>query len=149
MTEKYDFADLARRYEQLGSGPRAELRRASKPDDLALIPAFYRLLPGIQTNASWQRVVFFLPFVRHREQGGKLGQKLKAGGISEPRLFQVLRSTPPNDLIQLRRLVQQVEPSVDWQHLGNTLFYWNEANKRRLIEDYFTPEPKTEKEATS
>ncbi len=148
MTEPYDFIALVQRYQTLPAGPRAELRRVAKPDDLALIPAFYRVLPGIQTDKRWQRVVFFLPFVRHQEGGGRLGQKL-AGKISEARLFQVLRSTSPNDLIQLRRLAQQVEPAVDWQALGEMLFYWGETQKRRLIEDYFTPVTSREKEAQS
>jgi CRISPR system Cascade subunit CasB len=148
MTEPYDFIALAQRYNNLPPGPRAELRRVARPDDLALIPAFYRLLPGIQTDKRWQRVVFFLPFVSHQEGGGRLGQKL-AGKISEARLFQVLRSTKPNDLIQLRRLAQQVEPAVDWQALGKMLFYWGEMQKRRLIEDYFTPVTSHEKEAQS
>ena len=136
-----DFVALVQRYTELGSGPKAELRRAAKPDDLQLVPAFYRLLPGIHTDAKWRRVVFFLPFVRHADNDLRLGQALKQAGISEMRLFQVLRSTKPNDLIQLRRLAQQAEPAMHWQRLGESLFYWNEAQKRRLVEDYFTPIP--------
>ncbi len=144
-----DFVALARRYAELGSGPRAELRRVAEPDDLKLVPAFYRLLPGIQTDVGWRRVVFFLPFVRHADGKLRLGQALKQAGISEMRLFQVLRSTGPNDLIQLRRLVQKTEPAVHWQRLGESLFYWNEDQKRRLVEDYFTPVPTTEEETES
>jgi len=143
-----DFVDLARRYDELGKGPKAEMRRVARPEDLALVPAFYRLLPGVQTDKRWQRVVFFLPFVRHAEGKLRLGQALKQAGINEMRLFQVLRSKDPNDVIQLRRLVQQAEPSVNWQHLGESLFYWGEEQKRRLVEDYFTT-PSTEKEAES
>ena len=142
-----DFVALAQRYAELGSGPKAELRRVSKPDDLQLVPAYYRLLPGIHTDSKWRRVVFFLPFVRHGDSVLRLGQALKQAGISEMRLFQVLRSTKPNDLIQLRRLVQQAEPAVHWQRLGESLFYWGENQKRRLVEDYFTPIPETKKEA--
>ncbi len=147
-TSNPDFVALARRYGELGSGPKAELRRVARPEDLSLVPAFYRLLPGVQTDKRWRRVVFFLPFVRHADGGPRLGQALKKAGVNEMRLFQVLRSTPPNDLIQLRRLVQQAEPAVDWQGLGESLFYWNEDRKRRLVEDYFTP-PATEKETES
>lgn len=139
MNEKIDFIAVARRYESLPPGPKAELRRAGKPEDLALIPAFYRLLPGIQTNPQWQRTVFFLPYVRHADKAPRLGQQLHQSGIDEKRLFQVLRSTSPNDLIQLRRLVQQSEPSADWAQLGPMLYFWSEKNKRRLVEDYFTP----------
>jgi CRISPR system Cascade subunit CasB len=146
MSELPDFVALKARYGDLGAGPRAELRRVARPDDLALIPAFYRLLPGIQTDARWQRIVFFLPFAAHVEQGDSLGQAL-AGKVKEERLFQVLRSNPPNDLIQLRRLVQQAEPRVHWQQMGKTLWFWGEISKRRLVEDYFSPASKTEKEA--
>jgi len=148
-TSPPDFVALAQRYAQLGSGPKAELRRVPRPDDLQLVPAYYRLLPGIHTDSKWRRVVFFLPFVRHGDSELRLGQALKQAGISEMRLFQVLRSTKPNDLIQLRRLVQQAEPAVHWQRLGESLFYWGENQKRRLVEDYFTPIPETKKEAKS
>jgi CRISPR system Cascade subunit CasB len=148
MKENIDFVAVARRFKELGSGPKAELRRVAKPDDLLLVPAFYRLLPGVKTNPQWQRVVFFLPFVRHMDSGLALGQQL-SGRVTEERLFQVLRSSSPNDLIQLRRLVQQVEPTVNWQCLGESLYFWGEKSKRRLIEDYFTPVPKSEKEAES
>lgn len=148
MSELPDFVALKARYDDLGAGPKAELRRVTRPDDLALIPAFYRLLPGIQTDSRcrWKRIVFFLPFAAHIEQGSSLGQAL-AGKVKEARLFQVLRSNPPNDLIQLRRLAQQAEPRVDWQKTGKTLWFWNEISKRRLVEDYFSPASKTEKEA--
>lgn len=143
-----DFVAIARRYEKLPPGPKAELRRVTEPDELALVPALYRLLPGIRTNNQWRRIAFFLPFVRHTDGGVNLGRKL-AGKISEERLFQVLRSNEPNDLIQLRRLVQQVRPSADWQKVGEMLFFWNEPNKRRLVEDYFSPDSEPAKEAAS
>jgi len=148
MKEIMDFVALVQHYAQLGNGSKAELRRVAKPDDLVLIPAFYHLLPGIRTDKRWQRVVFFLPYITHAENGATLGKQL-AGKVSEERLFQVLRSTSPNDLIQLRRLVKQVDPVLDWQKLGAMLFYWNERAKRRLIEDYFLPPVDSKKEAVS
>ena len=148
MSDLPDFDDLKARYDDLGAGSRAELRRVARPDDLALTPAFYRLLSGIKADARWQRVVFFLAHVRHANTELRLGQALKLADIDETRLFQVLRSTVPNDLIQLRRLVQQADPAVHWQRLVESLFYWNEDQKRRLVEDYFTPVPKIEKEAS-
>ena len=148
MTELPDFVAVKERYDNPDFGFRAELRRVAKPDDLALIPAFYRLLPGVRTDARWQRVVYFLPFTTHLPEGKTLGQAL-SGKVKEERLFQVLRSTPPNDLIQLSRLVRQIEPSVDWRKLGRSLWYWGETSKRRLIEDYFSADSKTEKEALS
>lgn len=130
-----DFREIAGRFEKMGTGPKAELRRCSRPEDVAMVPAFYRLLPGIKTNQQWQRLVYFLPFVK--PGGGSLGAELSKAKISERRLFQVLRSQSPNDLIQLRRLVQQAEPQLDWQQFGETLFFWSEEKKRRILEDFF------------
>lgn len=133
-----DFVAIVERYDKLSRGQKAELRRATL-DNLATIPAYYRLLPHIKTNKQWDRIVFFLPYMKHAnspEEAKSLGEQL-ATKISEERLFQVLRSTSPNDLIQLRRLVQQVEPTVDWQAFGEGLFFWNKDKKRRLLEDYF------------
>lgn len=146
--KKTQFVDLYRRYSDLEkriSGLKAELKRAAAPGDLAEIPAFYRLMAGNGTHAYWQRLAFFLPYVNHQEGADSLGKQLAKGGVSEMRLFQVMRSESPNDIIQLRRLVQQIKPTVDWQDFGGMLFYWDyvrpghdaKENKRRLLEDYF------------
>lgn len=146
--KKTQFVDLYQRYSDLEkriSGLKAELKRAAAPEELADIPAFYRLMAGIGTNAPWQRVAFFLPYVKHQSGAGTLGKQLAMAGVSEMRLFQVMRSESPNDIIQLRRLVQQSKPTVDWQVFGGMLYYWDyirpghdaKENKRRLLEDYF------------
>ena len=132
-----DFNELADRYKKLGNGPRAELRRCARPEDVAMVPAFYRLLPGIKTDGRWQRLVYFLPYVKHLSGNDSLGAQLAKAKVSEKRLFQVLRSQSPNDLIQLRRLVQQAEPALDWQRFGEMLFFWNDDQKHRILEDYF------------
>ncbi len=144
-----DFVSVVRRYDDLSTGYQAQLRRACSPYDLTSLPAFYRLFPGIKTNTSWQRVVYFLPFVKHAAGESLLGEQLAAGKVSEQRLFQVIRSNSPNDLIQLRRLVQQVEPRLDWQKFGETLFYWNDQKKRRLLENYFLHLPAPKKDHKS
>jgi CRISPR system Cascade subunit CasB len=116
-------------------------------------PSFYRLMAGKGTDKAWQRVAFFLPYVIKDRPGAEaLGRQLARAKISEMRLFQVLRSDYPNDLIQLRRLVQQVEPSLDWQAFGETLYYWNKSNKQRILQDFFlatTPEDKTKTQGSS
>ncbi len=133
---KLDFVVLVQRYDKLSKGHQAELRRVSSPEVLAMLPAFYRLLPGVKTSASWQRVVYFLPFVKHSFEALSLGEQL-VNKVSEQRLFQVVRSSTPNDIIQLRRLIQQVEPTLDWQDFGEMLYFWNDQKKRRLLENYF------------
>lgn len=146
--KKTQFVDLYQRYvdlEKRVSGLKAELKRAATPEDLVEIPAFYRLMAGVGTHTHWQRVAFFLPYVKHQDGAEPLGKQLAKGGISEMRLFQVMRSESPNDIIQLRRLVQQTKPTVDWQVFGGMLYYWDyvrpghdaKENKRRLLEDYF------------
>jgi CRISPR system Cascade subunit CasB len=62
---------------------------------------------------------------------------LAVKGISEARLFQVVRADEPNDLIQLRRLVQHIEPVIDWAEFGRFLYFWNDRSKRTLLEDFF------------
>lgn len=121
------------------SGLEAEIKKAPTPEALTEVPSFYRLMVGTGTHAGWQRVAFFLPYVKHKEGADSIGKQLAKGGVSEMRLFQIIRSDSPNDIVQLRRLVQQIKPTVDWQYFGKTLYYWDydDRNKRRLLEDYF------------
>jgi len=140
--EKPDFVRLYEHFKKLKeqvSGLEAEIKRAASPDDLIEIPSFYRLMVGTGTHRGWQRIAFFLPYTKHREGADSIGKQLAKGGISEMRLFQIIRSGTPNDIIQLRRLVQQIKPTVDWRYFGKTLYYWdfNDQNRRQLLEDYF------------
>jgi CRISPR system Cascade subunit CasB len=135
-----DFVELVRRYNRLSNGQRAELRRVAEPADMALLPSFYHLIKGLgQANERWCRLAFFLPYVHHKENGPSLGRVLKKGSISEKRLFQVVRSQSPNDLVTLRRLAQQTKPTVDWTRFGKNIFFWadSDISKKQLIQDYF------------
>jgi len=145
------LAELFQRYEKMvdrNSGVKAELRRVAEPQDLLDKPSFYRLMAGKGTGEGWQQVVFFLPYVKHKSGADSLGRLLAKAKISEMRLFQVLRSNAPNDLVQLRRLVQQIEPSLDWETFGKSLYWWTKSAspKQKILQDYFlatTPEDKT------
>jgi CRISPR system Cascade subunit CasB len=137
-----DFVAIYTRFIQLKeqiSGLEAEIKRATEPEDLLEIPSFYRLMVAtpLGTNKTSQRIAFFLPFVSHAENAVSLGKQLADNNVSEMRLFQVLRSEEPNDLVQLRRLIQQIKPSLNWQEFGTMLNYWSKQQKRRLLEDYF------------
>ncbi|MBP8019902.1 MAG: type I-E CRISPR-associated protein Cse2/CasB [Agitococcus sp.] len=122
-------------------------KRLGSPEDLRLLPAFYRLFPEVtwlseqehQHTRYWQvRVAYIFPWCRHSDAvESTLGSQLAKAGISEARFLQVFRAEYPNDLIQLRRLCQQVEPIVNWEKLGTTLYYWNERSKCDLLEDFF------------
>ncbi|HDY76099.1 MAG TPA: hypothetical protein ENH49_06200, partial [Candidatus Marinimicrobia bacterium] len=56
-----DFAEVRKRYEKFSPGDRAQLgKRIGLPEDLALVPAFYKLFPGIQHSSEWHFRVAFL-----------------------------------------------------------------------------------------
>ncbi|MEE8584980.1 MAG: type I-E CRISPR-associated protein Cse2/CasB [Acidobacteriota bacterium] len=134
-----DFRSLKEAFDnRLDNGQRAELGRVRYLDDLPWTPALYRLLPeGVRPRPAWCRIAYLLPWVPHRDGAPSLGTQLAKSGISEMRLFQVLRSEPPRDLTQLRRLCQHVEPSLDWREFGRTLFFWQRRDKQRIVEDYY------------
>jgi len=132
-----DFMALYERYQQLKPGPRAELKRVVNPADLIEIPAFYRLLQGEKANVQMQRLVYCLPLIIHIPEGDSLGKALAKADINEKRLFMVIRSQAPNDLVQLRRLLKLASPAVDWLKTAKTLYYWNDQAKRQLLEDFF------------
>lgn len=140
-----DFVDLYRRYRRMAEsdgGFRSQLgKRAGAPDELRMRPAFYKLFPGARPPSWAERIVFFLPFCSHADAAQPLGAQLAAKGVSEARLFQVVRAEAPNDLIQLRRLVQHVEPAIDWAEFGRLLYFWNDRAKRTLLEDFFIHQP--------
>lgn len=142
-----DFMALYNAWDQLANGPKAELRRVARPDELLEVPAFFRLYSG-KAHTEWekqayQRLIFCLPYIKHANDSVGLGKALaRDSRVSEKRLFQVIRSDAPNDMIQLRRIVQMAEPSVNWTLAAKTLWYWNDRSKRDLLEDYFINLPK-------
>ncbi len=132
-----DFMAIYERYQALKPGPQAELKRAMNPGDLIEVPAFYRVLHTERAYPSMQRLLFCLPHIKNMEGGDSLGKALAKADINEKRLFMVIRSQEPNDLIQLRRLLKQANPTLDWQATAKTLYYWNDQAKRQLLEDFF------------
>lgn len=143
-----DYLELIKKYDSLSNGEKASIRREIEADDLQINPAFYRLIQGTIFSKSLSqaaRIVYFLPFVKHKVQGKKIGAIFKDKLISERRLFLVMRSEYPNDLTQLRRLLQQVKPYavIDWSAFGEMLFLWgktkerSEGSKRRLMQDFY------------
>lgn len=138
MPKLPDFVAIAKRFENLTPGQKAELKRVAAPEEVTSIPAFYRLFPG-ERPAPWcQRMAFLLPWApRQAFNAGCLGRQLAKEEVSETRVYQVVRANNPNDLIQLRRLIQHIEPQLDWTELGKTLYYWGDNAKRRMLEDFF------------
>lgn len=134
-----NFEILKQRFDALGSGSRAEIRRVNTVSDLGDLPAYYQWLQGYRPDTRLQRVAFFMPYVKQGRDSFSLGQQLKKASVSEMRLFQMIRSVSPRDLEQLRRLIIQVEPQLDWNEFGRTLYFWGKTNKQRILEQYFTP----------
>lgn len=126
--------------DKFSNGDRAEIRRVTKPSDLETLPAFYKLLKEklYEGEKQWQRVVFFLvKGLEHKDNGFSLGQALKQAEVSEKRMFQVIRSESPNDLIQLRRLVIYTKPTVNFQKMGESLWFWGENSKKQILKDFY------------
>lgn len=132
-----DFVALKRRYDQsFSTGARAELRHVKEPDDLTLVPALYRLFPGQRPNVQHCRLAYLLPYCKHSTNAKSLEKQLAEANV-EARLLQVVRSDAPLDMVQLRRLLIHVDPTVDWSQFGRMVWYWNKPDKRRLVEDFY------------
>jgi CRISPR system Cascade subunit CasB len=136
-----DFLALYERYQKLKPGPQAELKRAAEPNDLIEISAFYRLLQDNKASKNMQRLVYCLPLIKHQDNGDSLGRALAKADVNEKRLFMVIRSQEPNDLIQLRRLLKQADkPKLDWVQMSKVLWRWDNPDKhtkQKILEDFF------------
>lgn len=145
-----NFAEVRNRYEKLSRGDQAQLgKRIGSPDDLALLPAFYKLFPGISPSDWYYRMAFIIPFLRHSEKGATLGEyignqeRLKKAGNLERRILQIARATPHQDIIYLRRLLMRFEePAVNWNKSGFAQFFStdeekNTNGKKKFVEQYF------------
>lgn len=145
-----DFIHLHERYQNhLDNGERAQIKRATEPNDLLELPAFYRLICGASDKELKQlaRVAFFLPLIDGNiETAEPLGRQLKTSNISEKRLFHIIRSESPNDLVQLKRVLQQAKLiNIDWLTFGKTLYFWGKRQKQQLMKDfYLQPQQKEE-----
>jgi CRISPR system Cascade subunit CasB len=137
-----NFVELCHRFETLGSGPKAELRRVANLEHVADMPAYYRWLGSHKPSPRLERVAFLVPFAAHSAEAEALGRQLFKGNVSEMRLFQMLRAEPPHDLEHLRRRLRYLEqPKLNWERFGRTLFYWGPISKRGILQEYFTTEP--------
>ncbi|ANE54848.1 type I-E CRISPR-associated protein Cse2/CasB [Methylomonas sp. DH-1] len=145
-------------YQVLSNGDKANIRRCVEPDDLLITPAFLRLIGETlgrfngteRANAAAffnhlpqiARIVYVLPFAK--PNGKSLGAVFYKQEISERRLFLIMRSEYPQDLIQLRRFCQQCKDAdIDGLKLANLLLYWgkdkatSEGSKRQLMKDFY------------
>lgn len=134
-----DFVALKKSYddEKFPTGARAELRRVVDPDEVALTPALYRLFPGQKPDDRHLRLAFLLPCCKHADKAKSLGAQLAEANVAEARVLQVARAHAPLDMVQLRRLLAHIEPTVDWSKFGRMVWYWNDRAKRQLVEEFY------------
>lgn len=139
-----DFIDFYNSWTHKKPGETADIRRVVTPEELLDLPAFYRLLQPFGWTVDlppwekerWQRLVFLINYVEN-EGEHSLGKALALSGkVNEKRLFQIMRSEGPSDLIQLRRILKHVKPDVDWQKMARQVWHWDKNEKRSLMEDF-------------
>jgi CRISPR system Cascade subunit CasB len=146
----FNLAKVRERYEKLSRGDQAQIgKRIGSPDELAMIPAFYKLFPGVSPSSWHYRVGFITPFVRYSEESPGLGKFIgnmeRSGtvGNMEKRILQVARALPPQDIIYLRRLLIRFnEPAINWDKSGFAKLFStdekkNSEGKKKLVEQYF------------
>ena len=145
-----DFAELRKRFEKFSPGDKAQIgKRIGTPEDLALVPAFYKLFQGIQPSEWHYRAAFLVPFLRYSDTGPALGEyvgeqeRLNKVGNLERRVLQVARAIPPQDIVYLRRLLMRFdEPAINWAKSGLAKLFStdegkNAEGKRKFVEQYF------------
>ncbi|MEJ2045694.1 MAG: type I-E CRISPR-associated protein Cse2/CasB [Reinekea sp.] len=151
--EQPDDMALYNSWRNLDSGASAQMRRVASPDELLDIPAFYRFIQpfGWYDNKYFLlRQVFCLSsgqsVITHTDKPISLGKALRLSDkINERRIMQLVRSDSPNDMVQLRRLIIHVEPTLNWPMLARQLHYWGKNNKRQLLEDFVLAQPDSAK----
>jgi CRISPR system Cascade subunit CasB len=147
-----NFQLLYENFRQLEPTQRNLLKRAVTPNDLFEIPAFYELYRSHRKEPEQRigllRLIFCLPFIKHKPEGKTLGAALAVMGsdgrviISEKRLIQLSRiENNHRAMEQLRRLLKYAEPSMDWLKAGKSIWYWGKGRKRQMLEDYFMALP--------
>lgn len=139
-----DFTALYNAWKNLKPGPTAEMRRVATPDELMDLPVFYRLVSpfgwvsGMKPwdKERWARLVFLMKHITVAGENS-LGKSLAiTSKVNEKRLFQIVRADSPNDIVQLRRVLKQAKPKVNWEKMAEQIWYWNTRNKRNLLEDF-------------
>jgi len=139
-----DFTALYGAWENLKPGSKAEMRRVVTPDELMDLPDFYRLVSPLGWKSGmkswdqqrWARLIFLIEHITLAGENS-LGKALAVSSkVNEKRLFQIVRADSPNDIVQLRRVLKQAKPKVNWVKMAEQLWYWNPRDKRTLLEDF-------------
>ena len=139
-----NFSDLYSAWSNQKRGAKAEMRRVTTPDELMDLPVFYRLVNSCGWESGmkpwdkerWSRLVFLMENIEPSGDNS-LGEALAISSkVKEKRLFQIVRADSPNDIVQLRRVLKQAQPQVNWQKMAEQVWDWSPRSKRNLLEDF-------------
>lgn len=137
-------------------GTRAQLRRAERPEDIMLHPAYARLHGQLaeQLKGSWQweyrlaRVIGLLVHVRINDTSRPLAKQM--GGnpptLSELRFRRLLQCQHGDLYPRLRRILGMLDQKkANLPDLVDSAFHWNDHIRKSWALAYFavTPEQKT------
>jgi len=149
MERTIDAMALYNAWSDLDKGSKAKLRRADTPDKLMEIPVFYQLAGQFgwpEQRYALQRMIFCLVAGVIKNSDDKdlsLGKALakqaklaKSEKGSMQRIIQLIRQEPPNDMVQLRRLLNHAEPVLHWPSLAKQLQWWSKYDRRTVMEDF-------------
>lgn len=139
-----EYLTLKNNFARLKPGKQASIRRAPTAEALEHIPAADELLqtlaslaePTHQNLAGWRRVLWLLPYIEHDWNGPSLGEQMAKAGVGELRVQQVVTADGNDGFKYLRMLIQRLEPHLNVEKLGKTVFEWNPQTKNELMADY-------------
>lgn len=132
-----DFKPVLAWFTGLGTGDRAELRRAHTPLELAVSSGFHslrRLMPEIDPLRLGQ-IARVLAFVSNHDSKS-LGKALRPV-MSEARLRRLVESDREPLPSQLIGAVRLLRGSANVIELAETIYWWGERRARQLAYDYF------------
>ncbi|PIJ49869.1 type I-E CRISPR-associated protein Cse2/CasB [Erwinia sp. OLTSP20] len=141
--QSIDAMGLYRDWLALDKGTSAKLRRATTPEALLDIPAFYALVSPYgwpEQRYPLLRCVFCLTSgaITHCDDDSlTLGRALaRSEKINLSRVTHLIRQDSPQDMVQLRRILIHAEPRLYWPSLAEQLTWWGKYDRRTLLEHF-------------
>ena len=124
----------------------ARLRRADGPVEVMLVPEALHLI-GQCPPQDADSVAVLLGILAHvresndlpiaRALGRKQIEDADSATLSEGRFRRLMRVSKEDLLDPMRRLVQMAKGSANVRDLSYSVLYWNDAEKKRWISDYY------------
>lgn len=142
--------------EPANRGSRAELRRASSADDVALQGSYYALLAsvmamedlGVLKNSIPFRLPAVIGVLAHVKSNNPdvkvaeaMGTKKKGSDqalVSDLRFRRILRLEDGDELYTtMIRVVRMLDDTVNVADLASSIFFWNEKTRKRWASQYY------------